>query len=76
EEEEEEDFAERKIMLDSFTKQTNALDVDKHMMAYIEEEMRKRRGQSSDSKNDVEDAEHADPLNPQDELFQAPDHLR
>ncbi|CAG8545713.1 859_t:CDS:2 [Racocetra fulgida] len=45
-------------------------------MAYIEEEMRKRRGQISDLKNDVEDAEHADPLNPQDELFQAPDHLR
>ncbi|KAF0464694.1 hepatocellular carcinoma-associated antigen 59-domain-containing protein [Gigaspora margarita] len=76
EEEEEEDSAERKIMLDSFTKQTNALDVDKHMMAFIEDEMRKRRGQISDSKNEVEDAEHTDPLNPQDELFQAPDHLR
>ncbi|CAG8635325.1 4089_t:CDS:2 [Dentiscutata erythropus] len=45
-------------------------------MAYIEEEMRKRRGQISVSKNDVEDAEQTDPLNPQDELFQAPDHLR
>ncbi|RIB06837.1 hepatocellular carcinoma-associated antigen 59-domain-containing protein [Gigaspora rosea] len=85
EEEEEEDSAERKIMLDSFTKQTNALDVDKHIklklfiicrMAFIEDEMRKRRGQISDSKNEVEDAEHTDPLNPQDELFQAPDHLR
>ncbi|CAG8524199.1 8474_t:CDS:2 [Diversispora eburnea] len=35
-----ENAGEKKIMLDSFTKQTNALDVDKHMMAYIEEEMR------------------------------------
>ncbi|CAG8643620.1 15119_t:CDS:2 [Funneliformis caledonium] len=56
--------------------QTNALDVDKHMMAYIEEEMRKRRGQRSDSKNDDEIVVSSKPLNPQDELFQAPDHLR
>jgi hypothetical protein len=31
-------------MMNTFTKQTNALDVDKHMMKYIEEEMKKRRG--------------------------------
>ncbi|RIA89862.1 hypothetical protein C1645_876452 [Glomus cerebriforme] len=36
----------KKIMLDSF-----ALDADKHMMAYIEEGMRKRRDQKSDAKN-------------------------
>jgi len=72
----EEEIQKKKIMLDSFTKQTNALDVDKHMMAYIEEEMRKRRGQKSDAKNDHEDEEPSKPLNPQDELFQAPDHLR
>ncbi|CAG8458395.1 11378_t:CDS:2 [Acaulospora colombiana] len=71
-----EDVVEKKIMLDSFTKQTNTLDVDKHMMAYIEEEMRKRRGQPANSKNDVDDAEPAGPSDPQDELFQAPEHLR
>lgn len=45
-------------------------------MAYIEEEMRKRRGKKSDAKNEHEDEEPSKPLNPQDELFQAPDHLR
>ena len=45
-------------------------------MAYIEEEMRKRRGQKSDAKNDDGNGEPPKPLNPQDELFQAPDHLR
>jgi hypothetical protein len=44
-------------------------------MAYIEEEMRKRRGRKSDAKNN-DDGEGPKPLNPQDELFQAPDHLR
>jgi len=45
-------------------------------MAYIEEEMRKRRGQRSDSKNGDENEGTPKPLNPQDELYQAPDHLR
>jgi hypothetical protein len=45
-------------------------------MAYIEEEMRKRKGQKSDAKNDEEVEEPSKPLNPHDELFQAPDHLR
>ncbi|KAF9179297.1 hypothetical protein BGZ51_007021 [Haplosporangium sp. Z 767] len=36
-------------ILNSFTKQTNALDVDKHMMTYIEEEMKKRRGDAGES---------------------------
>ncbi|KAF9919087.1 hypothetical protein BX616_001822 [Lobosporangium transversale] len=34
-------------ILNSFTKQTNALDVDKHMMKYIEEEMRRRKGENA-----------------------------
>ncbi|KAF9968504.1 hypothetical protein BGZ73_009228 [Actinomortierella ambigua] len=34
----------RSTTLNSFTKQTNALDVDKHMMKYIEEELKKRKG--------------------------------
>ncbi|CAG8474231.1 7194_t:CDS:2 [Acaulospora morrowiae] len=45
-------------------------------MAYIEEEMRKRRGQLTNSKKEEDDAEAAGPSNPQDELFQAPEHLR
>ncbi|GBC09016.1 hypothetical protein RclHR1_08550002 [Rhizophagus clarus] len=71
-----EEVQKKKIMLDSFTKQTNALDVDKHMMAYIEEEMRKRKGKKLDAKNEHEVVEPSKHLNPQDELFQAPDHLR
>ncbi|KAG0075162.1 hypothetical protein BGZ93_000988 [Podila epicladia] len=39
-------------ILNSFTKQTNALDVDKHMMKYIEEEMRKRNGVSAEDEED------------------------
>ncbi|KAG0227876.1 hypothetical protein BGW42_002530 [Actinomortierella wolfii] len=39
-----EDGAPRSTTLNSFTKQTNALDVDKHMMKYIEEELKKRKG--------------------------------
>ncbi|VDB89941.1 unnamed protein product [Peniophora sp. CBMAI 1063] len=40
--------ARRSVRQSNFTQQTNALDVDKHMMAYIEENMKKRRlGESS-----------------------------
>ena len=46
-----------------------------YRMASIEEEMRKRRGQRSDSKNDDENEVTPKHSNPQDELFQAPDHL-
>ena len=42
-------------------------------MAYIEEEMSKRRGQASSKREEDEDA----PLpNPEDELFQLPEHLK
>ncbi|KAG0353663.1 hypothetical protein BGZ54_002103 [Gamsiella multidivaricata] len=43
-------------VLNSFTKQTNVLDVDKHMMKYIEEEMKKRRGETSASEENTEGA--------------------
>jgi hypothetical protein len=36
--------AARKVMSNNFTQQTNALDTDKHMMAYIDKEMAKRKG--------------------------------
>lgn len=39
-------------ILNSFTKQTNTLDVDKHMMKYIEEEMRKRNGVSAEDEEE------------------------
>ncbi|KAF9154426.1 hypothetical protein BG015_000975 [Linnemannia schmuckeri] len=38
-------------MMNTFTKQTNALDVDKHMMKYIEDEMKKRRGEAGDGED-------------------------
>ncbi|KAF9586424.1 hypothetical protein BGW38_005206 [Lunasporangiospora selenospora] len=41
-------------ILNTFTKQTNALDVDKHMMKYIEEEMKKRRGDAGELEDDQE----------------------
>jgi hypothetical protein len=42
-------------ILNSFTKQTNALDVDKHMMKYIEEEMKKRKGEAGESEDSSKD---------------------
>ncbi|KAF9434470.1 hypothetical protein BGZ76_007976 [Entomortierella beljakovae] len=42
-------------ILNSFTKQTNTLDVDKHMMRYIEDEMKKRRGESSTAEEDADE---------------------
>ncbi|CAE6454947.1 unnamed protein product [Rhizoctonia solani] len=39
-----EDVAKKIVKSNNFTQQTNKLDVDKHMMKYIEEELEKRRG--------------------------------
>ncbi|KAH9026454.1 hepatocellular carcinoma-associated antigen 59-domain-containing protein [Lactarius hengduanensis] len=36
----------RAVRANNFTQQTNALDVDKHMLAYIEENMKLRRGRA------------------------------
>ncbi|KAK9761982.1 hypothetical protein K7432_012693 [Basidiobolus ranarum] len=66
----EESEEKRPKVLETFTTQTDALDVDKHMMAYIEEEMRKRNGSTSQ-----EDALDGD-KNSSNELFQVPDHLK
>ncbi|ORX94807.1 hypothetical protein K493DRAFT_261146 [Basidiobolus meristosporus CBS 931.73] len=60
----------RPKVLETFTTQTDALDVDKHMMAYIEEEMRKRNG------NPSEEDEAAGGQSTSNELFQVPDHLK
>ncbi|CAE6465570.1 unnamed protein product [Rhizoctonia solani] len=46
-----EDVAKKIIKSNNFTQQTNKLDVDKHMMKYIEEELEKRRGKPDGSTN-------------------------
>jgi len=56
--------ARKVVRANNFTKQTNVLDVDKHMMAYIEENMKIRRGEAAD-----EDAEDAS-TDPYAELFE------
>ncbi|CAL1700412.1 unnamed protein product [Somion occarium] len=66
EDEEEEDKdakARRVVRTNNFTQQTNILDVDKHMMAYIEENMKARRGTMEEEKADE------GPLDPYAELF-------
>jgi len=65
--EEDEDDSEAKarrvVRNNNFTQQTNALDVDKHMMAYIEENLKIRS-------RPVEPAEQTSgPADPQDELY-------
>jgi len=73
EEEEEEDAetkARRVVRANNFTQQTNTLDVDKHMMAYIEENMKLRRGTQEDDKKD-----HG-PADPYAELFRVTDRYK
>lgn len=59
---------------DNFQGETNAIDVDKHMMAYIEEEMRKRRGgDGADGSGAADEAARQQARavlsNPEDELY-------
>ncbi|EJD48505.1 hypothetical protein AURDEDRAFT_112943 [Auricularia subglabra TFB-10046 SS5] len=56
--------ARRTVRSNNFTQQTNALDVDKHMMNYIEENMRKRYGGTDD-----DDEKKNEPWDPLAELF-------
>ncbi|KAJ6515467.1 hepatocellular carcinoma-associated antigen 59-domain-containing protein, partial [Mycena sanguinolenta] len=73
--EEEEDDAERDararrvVRNNNFTQQTNALDVDKHMMAYIEENL-KVRGKPRD------EDEKKGPADPQEALYQIADRWK
>jgi len=53
----------------TFTKQTNALDVDKHMVAYVEQEMKKKRGLVGDGSANA-------PVDPMDELYKLPEHVQ
>lgn len=68
----EEEEKESSVIKDNFTKQTNALDVDKHMMAFIETELKKRRGGEAE---DDENEEQNRRVDPRDELYRTPDYL-
>jgi len=70
EEEDAETKARRVVRANNFTQQTNTLDVDKHMMAYIEENMKLRRGTPDESKKDE------GPLDPYAELFRITDKYK
>jgi len=56
--------ARRVVRANNFTKQTNVLDVDKHMMEYIEENMKVRRGEVTTEDDDDTSAD------PYAELFE------
>ncbi|KAF8655334.1 hypothetical protein AX16_003107 [Volvariella volvacea WC 439] len=66
-EENEEAKARRVVRSNNFTQQTNALDVDKHMMAYIEENLKIRSRPRDDEDDDQR------PLDPQEALYQLSD---
>ncbi|KAI0724892.1 hepatocellular carcinoma-associated antigen 59-domain-containing protein, partial [Fomitopsis betulina] len=70
EEEDADTKARRVVRANNFTQQTNALDVDKHMMAYIEENMKLRRGTSN------EPEKYEGPRDPYAELFSVPDKYK
>ncbi|KAI0311027.1 hepatocellular carcinoma-associated antigen 59-domain-containing protein [Amylostereum chailletii] len=58
--------ARKAVRTNNFTQQTNVLDVDKHMMAYIEENMKLRRGQGEDAQNGGPSGSKEDPFRPSD----------
>ncbi|OCH95936.1 hypothetical protein OBBRIDRAFT_787782 [Obba rivulosa] len=70
EEEDAEMKARRVVRANNFTQQTNTLDVDKHMMAYIEENMKLRKGPQNEGKKDE------GPLDPYAELFHITDRYK
>ncbi|OCF36479.1 hypothetical protein I317_04735 [Kwoniella heveanensis CBS 569] len=61
EDENDKDRAKRLVRTNNFTQQTNALDVDKHMMAYIEAELAKKRGEATPDESDSKVKEVYDP---------------
>ncbi|ORY24970.1 hepatocellular carcinoma-associated antigen 59-domain-containing protein [Naematelia encephala] len=63
--------ARRLIKTNNFTKQTNALDVDKHMLAYIESELQKRRGRETAFESSINEA-----FDPTAELFRIADRFK
>ncbi|ORX39980.1 hepatocellular carcinoma-associated antigen 59-domain-containing protein [Kockovaella imperatae] len=69
--EDEKERAKRLVRSNNFTQQTNALDVDKHMMAYIEEGIAKRKGNTA-----KEGEEIPKPYDPQAELYRIPERFK
>ncbi|KAK0566608.1 hypothetical protein OC861_003131 [Tilletia horrida] len=65
----------KKIVRNNFQGETNIVDVDKHMMTYIEEEMRKRSGKEGENAPSV-DQVRAALNNPEDELYQVAEKYR
>ncbi|WVQ98837.1 hypothetical protein IAU59_005968 [Kwoniella sp. CBS 9459] len=61
EDENDKDRPKRLVRSNNFTQQTNALDVDKHMMAYIEAELAKKRGEATTDEPDPKAKEIYDP---------------
>ncbi|CAO1637414.1 unnamed protein product [Sympodiomycopsis kandeliae] len=60
----------RRVRQDNFQGETNVIDVDKHMMAYIEAEMLKRRGETTSDPKSVSSSDITSVLsNPEDELY-------
>ncbi|KAL9939372.1 hypothetical protein V8E36_002185 [Tilletia maclaganii] len=68
----------KRIVRNNFQGETNIVDVDKHMMAYIEEEMRKRSGRGGSSDVNLPSAEQvrAALTNPEDELYRVAEKYR
>ncbi|KAA1072985.1 hypothetical protein PGT21_034263 [Puccinia graminis f. sp. tritici] len=80
---EDEDARTRKIIKSNhFTQQTNTLDVDKHMMVYIEEELQRRRtdaiaaGTIESSEPILKGLEAIASLDPRDELYKIAEKYR
>ncbi|MBW0495430.1 hypothetical protein O181_035145 [Austropuccinia psidii MF-1] len=80
---EDDDARTRKIIKsNNFTQQTNTLDVDKHMMLYIEQELQNRRkaaiaaGADEASEPILKGAEAVASLDPRDELYKIAEKYR
>jgi len=68
--------AKRMVKSNNFTGQTNALDVDKHMMAYIEQELKKRKAEAGHPADPDDIANEVKALDPRDELYQIAEKYR
>ncbi|CDZ98612.1 Uncharacterized conserved protein [Phaffia rhodozyma] len=66
----------RLISASNFTQQTNALDVDKHMMAYIETELQKRRGIDTENTSDAAASSSVKPFDPHEALYEIAEQYR
>ncbi|KAE8211008.1 hypothetical protein CF327_g5195 [Tilletia walkeri] len=72
---EQEKASSKRIVRNNFQGETNIVDVDKHMLAYIEEEMRKRSGRSGEAGPSA-DQVRAALQNPEDELYRVAEKYR